>query len=129
MDFEIELEPELDAEGDPISFQNEFTGGKRESLLPPEANEPICLISYEITFILLGGGPDQRSSFWRAYRRELALNRKTEYRNYHVEVCRAHLVSLRMRLDHPVYFRHGRLTTEKPLDAFTQQALTDGRFN
>src|SRR4051812_22423118 len=88
------------------SFQNEFTGSTRESLKPPGPDEPICLISYEITFILLAGGPQDRSGFWRSYRRELALNLKTGYRNYHVQVCSRQLVSLEMKLDQPVYFRH-----------------------
>ena len=108
--------------------RNEFTGAARESLKAPEPHEPICLISYEITFILLAGGPECRNGFWRSYRRELALNLRTDYRNYHVQVCSRNLVSLRMRLDQPVYFRNNRLTTEKQLDPFTMKALTTSPF-
>lgn len=109
-------------------MQNEFTGGTRESLLPPEPNEPICLISYEVTHILLAGGPESRSAFWRAYRREFALNQKTDYRNYHIKVCSRQMVSLAMKLDHPVYFRKNRLTTEKPIDPYTIKALAASPF-
>jgi hypothetical protein len=123
MDFDADF-PEVELN----TLQNEFTGGSRESLAPPEPNEPICLISYEVTFILLGDGPKNRSSFWRSYRRELALNKKTGYQNYHISVCRHYLISLKMRLDQPVYFRFNRLTTEKQLDPFTIQALADPHF-
>ena len=125
MDFDTELGSEIDFD----SLRNEFTGSKRESLKAPEPHEPICLISYEITFILLGDGPQNRSGFWRSYRRELKLNQATQYHNYHVGVCRHQLVSLRMNLNQPVYFRNNRLTTEKALDAFTTKALTDPHFN
>ena len=113
MDFEIEI----DEDSEIASLQNEFTGSLRESNDPPGPDEEICLISYEPTFILLAGGPDCRSSFWKSYRRELKLNRETDYRNYHVAVCRHHLKSLRMKLDQPIYFRENRLTSERPLDA------------
>src|SRR4051812_48572386 len=79
------------------SVRNEFTGSLRESNKAPEPHEPICLISYEITYILLGAGPQDRTSFWKSYRKELALNLKTDYRNYHVSVCRHQLTSLRMK--------------------------------
>jgi len=125
----MEMDTDFDGEVDLDSLQNEFTGSARESLLPPEADEPICLISYEITYILLGDGPRSRHGFWRSYRRELALNRKTDYRNYHVNVCQHQLASLRMNLNQPVYFRDNRLTTEKQLDPFTIKALTDAHFN
>ncbi len=124
--MDVDIEKDSDFEFDPL--QNEFTGSSRESLKAPEPDEPICLISYEITFILLAGGPDSRSGFWRSYRRELALNLKTGYRNYHVQVCSRQLVSLRMKLDQPVYFRDNRLTTERQLDPFTCKALTDSPF-
>jgi hypothetical protein len=83
---------------------------------PPET-EPICLISYEITQILLGGGPEERSSFWKRYREELELNKKTQYNNYHVQVCRNHLVSLTLDLKNPVFYRNKTLTLEKELIA------------
>jgi hypothetical protein len=128
MDIEIEFEPELE----PIeldSLKNEFTGALRESTKPPGIDEPICLISYEITYILLGDGPGSRPSFWKMYRRELELNKKTDYQNYHVHVCRNQLSSLKMNLNQPVYFRNNRLTTEKELDPFTTKALAAPRFS
>jgi len=121
-------DPEIGSDIEFDELQNEFTGSSRESLKAPEPHEPICLISYEITAILLAGGPDCRSGFWRSYRRELALNLKTDYKNYHVQVCSRQLVSLRMQLDQPVYFRNNRLTTEKQLDAFTNKALAASPF-
>lgn len=124
MDTTIELEGSI--EFNPL--QNEFTGSARESLKAPGPDEPICLISYELTHILLGDGPHARSGFWRSYRRELKLNLETNYDNYHVKVCRHELTSLRMKLNQPVYFREGRLTTERQLDPFTVHALTAGRF-
>ena len=81
--------------------------------MKPTETEPICLISYEVARILLGGGPDTRPSFWKAYRRELELNQKTNYDNYHIRVCKEHLVTLRARPEGPVYYRHGRLTQER----------------
>ena len=122
------VDTEIGSDIDFDESQNEFTGSPRETLKAPEPHEPICLISYEITSILLAGGPDCRSGFWRSYRRELELNLKTDYKNYHVEVCSRQLVSLRMRLDQPVYFKNNRLTTEKQLDPFTIKALTASPF-
>ena len=46
--------------------------------MKPEETEVICLISYEITQILLGGGPEDRGSFWKQYREELKLNKKIQ---------------------------------------------------
>src|SRR4051794_24096710 len=108
-----------------ISETNEFTGTARESILPPGPKEPICLISYEVTVILLGDGPHARSSFWRSYRREVAINQKTNFQNYHVHLCREQLASLKMRLDSPVYFVDNRLTTGKQLDPYTIAALAE----
>jgi len=125
----MDVETKSGQESRPVSLTNEFTGAIRESTKAPEPDEPICLISYEITYILLGDGPRFRPSFWKSYRRELTLNLKTDYRNYHVGVCRHQLASLRMNLDQPVYFRNNRLTTEKQLDAFTTKALMDPHFN
>jgi hypothetical protein len=125
----FDTEEEYDEGIDFDAMKNEFTGSQRESLDPPGHDEPICLISYEITFILLGDGPKARPSFWKMYRRELALNRKTQYRNYHVSVCRHQLVSLRRHLGQPVYYRNHRLTTEKQLDASSVKVLADPRFN
>ena len=122
------VDPGIGSDIDFDESQNEFTGSPRESLKAPEPHESICVISYEITFILLAGGPDCRSGFWRSYRRELELNLRTDYKNYHVNVCRHQLVSLRMRLDQPVYFRNNSLMTEKQLDPFTIKALTASPF-
>jgi hypothetical protein len=117
----MELDDKIEHE---ISPQNEFTGSMRESNEPPAHDEPICLVSYEITAILLGDGPSTRSGFWKNYRRELALNKKTDYNNYHVTLCRHLLTSLRMRLDQPVYFRNKRLTTERELSPVNHKALS-----
>ncbi len=124
----ITFRSETDGEIELDLLQNEFTGTARESVKPPGPNERICLISYEITVILLGDGPHARSSFWRAYRRELELNRKTEYRNYHINLCQHQLTSLKMKLNSPVFFRDGKLTFEKQLDAATNKALAGPRF-
>ena len=128
-----EIEIELDAETESAlgfsSEANEFTGSKRESLLPPGTNEPICLISYEITHILLGDGPANRSGFWKSYRRELDLNLKTNYTNYHITLCRHQLVSLKIDFKEPIFFRNNRLTIEKVLDPAMVSLLGDSRFN
>ncbi|MSP19885.1 MAG: hypothetical protein EXR74_09995 [Bdellovibrionales bacterium] len=81
--------------------------------MKPEETEVICLISYEITQILLGGGPEDRGSFWKQYREELKLNKKTDYLNYHTKLCRNHLVSPKLNLKEPVYYRNKTLTLEK----------------
>jgi hypothetical protein len=81
--------------------------------LTPRENEPICLVSFEITAILLGGRPEERPSFWKMYHREHELNQKTQYDNYHVRICREQLLALKLDLKEPVYYRHGRLTNEK----------------
>ena len=81
--------------------------------MKPSENEPLCLISYEITQILLGGGPEERSSFWKQYREEQELNKKTNFQNYHVQVCRNHLISLKLDLKEPVFYRNKQLTLEK----------------
>ena len=93
--------------------------------LIPSETEPICLISYEIAHILLGGGPDSRPSFWKAYRRELALNQKTNYKNYHVHLCRDHLGSFKVQMNEPVYFRNERLTIEKPIGSQVRRLSSD----
>lgn len=128
-EIEIELDAETEAALGFNSETSEFTGSKRESLLPPGPNEPICLISYEITHILLGDGPANRSGFWRSYRRELDLNQKTNYTNYHITLCRHQLVSLKMNFRDPVFFRNNRLVTEKVLDSASTSLLSDSRFN
>ena len=83
--------------------------------MKPSHSEPICLVSYELAQIRLGGGPDSRPSFWRVYREELELNRRTKFRNEHVRICRNVLRSLRQRVETPVYYRGNRLTTERVL--------------
>jgi hypothetical protein len=89
----------------------------------PNETEPICLISYEITALLLAGGPDSRTSFWKAYRRELELNQKTNYQNYHIHLCRQHLADLKLDRSRPVFFRNGRLVTEKEIQIERPKAL------
>jgi hypothetical protein len=79
----------------------------------PSENEPICPVSYELAEIRLGGGPDCRPSFWKAYREELELNRRTQYRNEHIRICRNHLKSLLRPPAGPLYFRNKRLVAEK----------------
>lgn len=86
--------------------------------MKPAENEPICLISYEITQILLGGGPEDRPSFWKQYREEQELNKKTNFQNYHVQVCRNHLISLNLDLKDPVFYRNKQLTLEKEALSF-----------
>jgi len=81
--------------------------------MKPSENEPICLISYEITQILLGGGPEDRLSFWKQYREEQELNKRTNFQNYHVQVCRNHLISLKLDLKDPIFYRNKQLTLEK----------------
>ncbi|MFM8314727.1 MAG: hypothetical protein ACKOA8_10615, partial [Deltaproteobacteria bacterium] len=54
---------------------------------------------------------------WKRYREELELNKKTQYNNYHVQVCRNHLVSLTLDLKNPVFYRNKTLTLEKELIA------------
>ena len=80
----------------------------------PQENEPICLISYEVTRIRLGGAPDVRPSFWTRYREELELNRKTRYQNSHIWICRNQLAPLADRLEKVFFYRNGRLIEEKP---------------
>ncbi len=86
--------------------------GIPRGVLPTE-NEPICLISFEITAILLNGRPDTRPGFWKAYRRELELNEKTNYANYHTHLCQHQLASLKIDRSVPTYFRNGQLTIGK----------------
>jgi hypothetical protein len=95
--------------------------------MKPSPTEPICLISFEVTAILLNGGPEDRPSFWKAYRRELELNQKTNYDNYHVAICREHLKSLKLDLKTPVYYRNGRLTTEREVAGHAPAPLLPGQ--
>lgn len=81
--------------------------------MQPTENEPICPVSYEVTEIRLGGGPDDRPSFWKVYRQELELNKRTDYRNEHIRICRNVLKSLRAPQNGPLYFRNNQLTLEK----------------
>ena len=77
--------------------------------LTPGANEPICPITYELTEIRLGGGPDTRVNFWKIYRDELMLNQRTQYRNEHIRICRNVLTSLRTPQKGVLYFRNKQL--------------------
>ncbi len=75
----------------------------------PEANEPICPISFEVATILLGGGPDTRSSFWKVYHEELKLNRETGFINEHVRICLPMLANAAKLQAQPVYLRDNQL--------------------
>jgi hypothetical protein len=86
-----------------------------DSLVPSEL-EPVCLVSFEIARIRLGGGPDSRPSFWKAYREELALNLRTEYQNSHVQICRTQLKSLGDKLGRKAFFRRGNIVFERHID-------------
>ncbi len=46
-----------------------------------------CPITYEITRILLAGGPEERSGFWKAYAENLDHNLRTDYNNSRVRIC------------------------------------------
>jgi hypothetical protein len=81
--------------------------------MEPKEDERICPISYEVAFIRLGGGPDSRPSFWRAYREEYALNRKTKYQNQHTQICNRLLMPVREVAHLPHYFRKGKLVRER----------------
>lgn len=78
--------------------------------MEPKHDEPICLVSFELAHIRLGGGPWSRKGFWKAYREELELNRKTEYRNEHIRICRPVMQTLKLERSEPVYFRDGSLS-------------------
>ena len=125
----MELDSDVGPDFEFDAVRNEFTGSLRESTLPPTGEESICLISYEISAILLGAGPDERSGFWKTYRRELVLNQQTDYRNYHVNVCQHQLTSLKMKLSHPIYFRKSQLTSEAHTDTYTANALKQPPFS
>lgn len=82
----------------------------------PNENEEICPISYELAEIRLGGGPDTRPSFWKVYRAELELNRRTEYRNEHIRICRHVMKSLRAPQKGPLYFRNNNLVHARDVE-------------
>lgn len=82
----------------------------------PSDSEKICLISYEVARIRVGGGPDSRTGFWRAYREALDFNIKTNYQNGRLELCRMLLLPLKDKIHQPHFFRKGRLVTERPVD-------------
>lgn len=86
---------------------------ERKSLLAPAESERICLISFEVAKIRVGGDPDERPGFWAAYREELELNLKTNFMNQHVLICRNQLRHLADKLEIPFYYRDNRLTTER----------------
>jgi hypothetical protein len=81
--------------------------------MKPSESEPICLISYEIARIRVGGEPKDRPGFWTAYREELELNQRTHYRNQHVWICRNQLMPLREKLDTRYFYRGERLVIER----------------
>jgi hypothetical protein len=77
--------------------------------MEPLFSEPICLVSYEVTKILLAGEPQDRPGFWKAYRQELEYNQKTEYNNYRLSICRHHLDEIAPKFAKTWYFRDGKL--------------------
>lgn len=79
----------------------------------PTPTEEICLISYEVTKILLAGDPSDRPAFWKTYRQQLAHNLSTNYNNYRLNMCRRLLAPLEGKMGVPWYFRDARLTTER----------------
>lgn len=82
-------------------------------MLVPSENEEICLITFEITRIRLGGGPEERKSFWKVYREEQALNEKTNFENEHVRICLPLLGPIFPLRKIPHYLRQGRLVRER----------------
>ena len=81
--------------------------------MKPHPQEPICLISYEVARIRLGGDPEERPSFWKVYREELELNQKTDYRNEHTRICQNMLRPLKEKLGETWFYRKNGLTTER----------------
>lgn len=79
----------------------------------PQPDERICIVTFEVARIRLGGGPQDRPSFWRVYRDELALNRKTEYKNEHVRICCPMLEPVLKHFGAPVFYRGGKLILER----------------
>lgn len=53
-----------------------------------------CQISYELTRIALGGEPEERPGFWKAYAEMLEHNKKTNYQNQRVRICAVELAEL-----------------------------------
>jgi len=75
----------------------------------PKSTEPICLISYEVTKILLAGDPSNRPVFWKSYRQNLEHNQRTSYNNYRLNLCKDLLAPLKPKLDRTWYFKDGSL--------------------
>ncbi len=88
--------------------------------MKPSESEPVCLISFEIARTRLGGGPDSRPSFWKVYREEQELNRRTRFQNEHVRICRPVLAPLMPQLKNTFYFRKDRLVVEKKTQVPTE---------
>lgn len=53
-----------------------------------------CPISYELTRIRLGAGPEERPGFWTAYQEMLEFNRATNYKNNRIRICSEQLAQL-----------------------------------
>jgi len=79
----------------------------------PNDQEPICPISFTITRIQVGGGPDTRAGFWTKYRQNREHNVRTEYRNERVRLCADQVPLLGLRPGEALYYRHGRLVSER----------------
>ena len=80
------------------------------SQVAPGKDVKICLISFELAHLRVGGGPWGRKGFWKAYHEELDLNRKTRYQTERIRICRPVMKTLKLDLKEPVYFRDGALT-------------------
>jgi hypothetical protein len=66
-----------------------------------------------MTCILVGGEPEKRPGFWPKYRENLEHNRRTGYRNSRLEICADLLRQVRVDPAETLYYRDGRLVTER----------------
>ena len=83
--------------------------------MKPSENEKICVISYEVARIRLGGGPESRLNFWKEYRAQLDYNLRTDYKNDRIRICRPELMKIDTKPTDNLFFRNGQLTVEKVL--------------
>jgi hypothetical protein len=87
------------------------------TLPPPRKTEPICMPSYIIAITRVGGGPEERTGFWPAYREALEYNRKTKYHNARLKICLPIIKQVEAQNPDwnkiPLYYRNGSLTEER----------------
>ena len=83
------------------------------SATPPNSSEKICLVSYELARIRLGGDPSTRSGFWAAYREALEHNLRTKYQNDRIRICQAFLKEALARKNESWFFRDEKLVHER----------------